>query len=180
MSTDRVQQSTPIIIKGGRQSSLLQRAIEIHANSVFEVTEQFHAQPQDWVQSDSGFTISYVESVVVGAMGTQQQFCQTAKMTHPLTYEFKDSSNNNIFTISEVDVNGGGNYSLHIAVSLPNDYFQITESPKSDDPNWTVSTFDALSAEVYAVEVVDADSIPVCRLLRTGEEDIILNMEPAK
>ena len=180
MSLNRVEQITPVIIKGGRQSGILPEPIAIHANSVFEVTQQFQSQPDDWVQSNSEFTISYIESVVVGELGSGQQYCQTSTMAHPLTYEFKDSSNNNIFTVSEVALNGGSNYSLQISVSLPNDYFQITEAPKSDDPNWTVSTFDTLNTEVYAVEVVDANNVPVCRLLRTEGEDIFLNMEPAQ
>jgi len=178
MSTFMPQQSIPIIIKGGSKSGIIAKPIEIQANSVFEVTEQFQSQPNEWIQSDSGFVISYVESLVIGEMGAGLQFCQTSSMAHPLTYEFKDSESNNIFTIREV-AGGGNNYSLQISVDLPDDYFQITQAPKSDEENWTVSAFDTTNTEVYAVEVVDANSIPVCRLLRASEEDIYLNLEPA-
>jgi len=119
-----------------------------------------------------------VESLTVGEMGAGQQYCQTSSMAHPLTYEFKDSDNNNIFTIKEVS-GSGTDYSLQIAVDLPDDYFQITQSPKSDSPNWTVSAFDTLNTEVSAVEVIDRNDVPVCRLLRANEEDIYLNLEPA-
>jgi hypothetical protein len=178
MSTYMPEQSIPIIIKGGSKSGILAKAIEIHANSVFAVTEQFHAQPSEWIQSDSDFAVSYVESVMVGEMGAGLQFCQTSTMAHPLTYEFKDSDNKNIFTIREV-AGGESNYTLQVAVDLPDDYFQITETSKSEAGNWTVSTFNTTDAEVYAVEVVDANKIPVCRLLRTNEADIYLNLEPA-
>jgi hypothetical protein len=178
MSTFMPEQSIPIIIKGGSKSSIIAKPIEIQANSVFQVTEQFQSQPGEWIQSDSDFAISYVESVMIGDMGAGLQFCQTSSMAHPLTYEFKDSDNNNIFTIKEV-AGGGSNYSLQILVDAAGDFFQITQSPKSDDPNWTASAFDTTNTEVYAVEVVDANDIPVCRLLRPSEEDIYLNLEPA-
>jgi len=175
MSENTVQQTLPVIIKGGK-SGILAKPIEIQANSVFQVSEEFQQQPNDWVQSNSNFAVSYVESVMVGEMGAGLQFCQTAEMSHPLTYEFKDSTDKNIFTIKEV-TNGGGGYSLQITVTMPNDYFQITESAKGE--KWTVSTFDTPDAEVYAVEVIDAAQTPVCRLLRSNEEDIFLNLEPA-
>ena len=177
MSTDKVQQTTPIIIKGGSKSGILAKPIEIHANSIFQVTEQFQSQPSEWIQSDSDFVISYIESVVVGELGAGLQFCQTSSMVHPLTYEFKDSDNSNIFTISETA--GNGNYSLQISVDLPDDYFQITEASKSATEAWTISTFNTMNTEVYAVEVIDANNIPVCRLLRANEEDIYLNLEPS-
>lgn len=177
MSENTVQQSIPIIVKGGSRSGILVTPIEIQANSVFQVSEEFQSQPSEWIQSDSNFSVSYVESVTVGEMGAGLQFCQTSEMSHPLTYEFKDSDDKNIFTIKEV-TNGGGGYSLQISVTTPNDYFQITEGAKAVE-EWTVSTFDTTNAEVYAVEVIDATETPVCRLLRTNEEDIFLNLEPA-
>jgi hypothetical protein len=176
MSTFMPQQSIPIIIKGGTKSGILAKPIEIQANSVFEVTEQFQSEPNEWIQSDSAFTVSYIESLMIGEMGAGLQFCQTSSMAHPLTYEFKDSESSNIFTIKEVAA--GSNYSLQISVDLSGDYFQITQSSKSDG-NWSVSTFNTTNTEVYAVEVVDANNIPVCRLLRANEEDIYLNLEPA-
>jgi hypothetical protein len=178
MSTFMPQQSIPIIIKGGSKSGILAKPIEIQANSTFEVTEQFQSQPNEWIQSDSAFAVSYVESLTIGEMGAGLQFCQTSSMAHPLTYEFKDSESGNIFTIKEVAAAGGSNYSLQISVDLASDYFQITQSSKTDG-NWTVSAFNTTNAEVYAVEVVDANNVPVCRLLRANEEDIYLNLEPA-
>jgi hypothetical protein len=178
MSINKVQQGMPIIIKGGSKSGILAKAIEIQAGGVFRVTEQFQSQPAEWIQSDSDFSISYIESVMVGEMGAGLQFCQTSEMAHPLTYEFKDSEDNNIFTIKEV-AGTGSNYSLQISVDLTGDYFQITEASKSDAENWTGSAFNTTNTEVYAVEVLDAGNIPVCRLLRTSEADIYLNLEPA-
>ncbi len=176
MSENNVQQGIPVIIKGGSKSGILAKAIEIQANSVFSVTQQFQSQPDEWVQSDSDYSISYVESVMVGELGGSLQFCQTSTMAHPLTYEFKDSGGNNIFTIQEVA--NGSNYTLQISVTLANDYFQITEQPKGDEEAWTASTFNTTDPEVYMVEVTDANNVPVCQLLRTEEEDIFLNLEP--
>jgi len=177
MSTKIVQQGMPIIIKGGNKSGILAQAIEIQASGIFQVTEQFQSQPNEWIESNSDFSISYVESVMVGEMGVNLQFCQTSLMAHPLTYEFKDSDNNNIFTIREVA--NGSNYSLQIAVDLADDYFHITEGGKSDNETWSGSVFNTVNPEVYAVEVIDATNTPVCRLLRTNEEDIFLNLEPS-
>jgi hypothetical protein len=177
MSTFQAGQSIPIIIKGGSKSGILAKPIEIHADSAFEVTEQFQSQENEWIQSDSGFSISYVESVVIGENITTSPFCQTSTMAHPLTFEFKDSEYTNIFTVKEI-AGSGTNYLLQISVDLPDDYFQITESPKADDPNWTVSAFDTLNTEVATVVVVDANGVPVCRLPRPSEADIALNLEP--
>ena len=176
MSTLMPQQGMPIIIKGGSRSGVLAKPIAIQASGSFRITESFHAQPDEWIQSGSGFTVSYVESVMVGEMGAGLQFCQTSSMAHPLTYAFKDSEDNNIFTIQEVG--DGSNYSLHIAVAGADNYFQITEQSKASADDWRVSAFNTTDAEVYAVEVIDADNVPVCRLRRTGEDDILLNLEP--
>ena len=176
MSTNQVQQGIPVIIKGGSKSGILAKPIEIHANSVFSITEEFQSQPNDWIQSDSDFSVSYVESLVVGELGNGQQYCQTSTMAHPLTYVFKDSDNNNIFTLQEVA--DGGNYKLQFSVALANDYFEVTEESKEFEEGWTVSAFNTVNSEVYAVEVLDAGNVPVCRLLRSSEEDIYLNLEP--
>jgi len=149
MSTDMPQQGMPIIIKGGSKSGILAKPIEIQAGGIFQVTEQFQSQPDDWIQSDSDFTVSYIESLMVGEMGADLQFCQTSSMAHPLTYIFKDAENNNIFTISEVA--DGGNYSLQISVDLAGDYFQVTEAGKSGS-EWTISTLNSADPEVAAVQ----------------------------
>jgi hypothetical protein len=176
MSINKVQQSIPIIIKGGK-SGIIAKAIEIQANSVFQVTEQFQSQPEEWIQSDSDFAVSYIESIAVGEMGGSLQFCQTSSMAHPLTYAFKDSAKNNIFTLSEVA--DGSNYSLQITVDASGDYFQITEEDKAVSNGWTISTFNTTDPIVYEVEVTDANNIPVCQLLRTNGEDIFLDLEPS-
>jgi hypothetical protein len=176
MSENNLQQGIPVIIKGGSRSGILPKAIEIQANSVFAVTEQFQSQPTEWTQSDSAYSISYVESLMVGELGGSLQFCQTSTMQHPLTYNFKDSDGKNIFTIQEVA--DGGNYLLQISVDLTDDYFQITEQSNSPNETWTASTFNTTNSEVAMVEVLDAGNVPVCQLLRTDEEDIILNIEP--
>lgn len=176
MSTRKVQQTVPVIIKGGR-SGIIAKAIEIQANSVFQITEQFQSQTEEWIQSASDFTVSYIESIDIGEMGGDLQFCQTSSMAHPLTYAFKDSAKNNIFTIQEVA--DGSNYSLQISVDLTDAYFQVTEEDKSVSNGWTVSTFNTMNAIVAEVEVTDANNIPVCQLLRTEEEDIFLNLEPS-
>ncbi len=176
MSINKVQQSVPVIIRGGR-SGIIAKEIEIQADSLFQVTEQYQSQPNQWIESDSAFTVSYIESIAVGEMGAGLQFCQTSSMAHPLTFAFKDSGKNNIFTIQEVA--DGNNYKLQISVDLTNDYFQITEEENSVSGGWTVSTFNTTAAIVYEVEVTDANNIPVCQLLRTEEEDIFLNLEPS-
>ncbi len=176
MSTRKVQQTVPVIIRGGK-SGIIAKAIEIEANSLFHVTQQFQSQPEEWIQSDSDFTVSYIESIDIGEMGGDLQFCQTSSMAHPLTYAFKDSAKNNIFTIQEIA--DGNNYSLQITVDLTNEYFQITQEEKSVSGGWTVSTFSTTNAIVAEVEVTDANNIPVCQLLRTEEEDIFLNLEPS-
>lgn len=176
MSNSKAQQSIPVIIKGGSKSGILAKPIEIQANSSFQVTEEFHSQSNQWIQSDSDFTVSYIESVMIGEMGENLQFCQTSSMTHPLTFTFKDLNNKDIFTIKEVTDNN--NYSLQISVTLPDDYFQIPQTSESSNDNWSNSVFDTADAEVYAVEVTDINDVPVCRLLRNGESDIYLNLEP--
>ena len=176
MSTRKVQQTVPVIIRGGR-SGLIAQAIVIEANSVFQITEQFQSQQEEWLQSDSDFAVSYIESIDIGEMGGDLQFCQTSSMAHPLTYAFKDSAKNNIFTIQEIA--DGDNYKLQISVDLPNDYFQVTEEDKAVSNGWTVSTFSTTNALVAVVEVIDSHNTPVCQLIRTEEEDIFLNLEPS-
>jgi hypothetical protein len=177
MSTDMPQQASPIIIKGGSKSGIIAKAIEIWASGDFQITQQFQSQPDEWIESASDFSVSYVESVVVGEMGTNQQYCQTSLMTHPLTYAFKDSNNNDIFTVQEVVADKG--YTLQISVDSTNDYFQVDGSSPIPSEKWTNSTFNTTNTEVYAVEVKDANNVPVCRLLRANGEDIYLNLEPA-
>lgn len=174
MSINKVGQGMPIIIKGGK-SGIITQAIEIQGNGIFQITQPFQLQQEEWIQSDSDFTVSYVESINVGEMGGNLQFCQTSPMAHPLTYFFKDSNKNNIFTIKEVL--DGSDYSLQITVDLPNEYFQITDGGKSGE--WTVSTFSTTNSMVGIVEVKDANNIPVCQLIRANEEDIFLNLEPS-
>ena len=175
MSTKKVQQGIPVIIKGGSKSGIIAKAIEIDANSIFSVTQEFQSEPSEWTQSDSAFAISYVESVMVGEMGANLQFCQTSSMAHPLKYTFKDSDDNNIFTIQEASE--GSNYSLQISVDSHGNYFQITQSAKGDD-NWTTSTFNTLSIVVSVVEVTDVNNTPVCQFLVNDGENIYLNLEP--
>ncbi len=178
MTTDIVRQGIPIIIKGGGGSSLSATAIEIQATSVFQVTEEFQSQANEWIQSDSDFSISYVESVMIGEPGENMQFCQTSSMAHPLTFAFKDGKDETIFTIAEVA--DGGNYVLQISVDVPDDYFQITQAAESESNNndWSVSIFNPSAAEIFAVDVTDSNNVMVCRLLRTNEADISLNLEP--
>ena len=176
MSENNLQQGIPVIIKGGSKSGSLPRAIEIQANSVFSITEQFQSQPNDWTQSDSDYSVSYVESITVGELGGNLQFCQTSTMAHPLTFNFKDSEGKNIFTIQEVA--DGFNYLLQISVDLTDDYFQVTDQSNSPNETWTASTFNTTDSEVAIVEVINANNVPVCQLLRTDVEDIILNIEP--
>lgn len=172
------QQGAPIIIKGGG-SSLSATAIEIHSTSVFQVTEEFQSQPNEWIQSDSDFLTNYVESVMIGEPGENMQFCQISSMAHPLTFAFKDGKDANIFTIAEVA--DSGNYTLQISVDVSDDYFQITQAAESASNNndWFVSIYNQTGAEVFAVEVTDSNNVLVCRLLRTNEDDISLNLEPA-
>ena len=175
MSEDLPQQSLPVIIKGGSHRGIIATAIEIEVDGGFQVTQEFQSQADDWIQSDSDFSVSYVESVMVGEMGESLQFCQTSLMTHPLTYEFEDDKGTIIFTIKEVSA--GGDYSLQISVAKSGDYFHITKSSEKD--SWSTSLFDTTNAEVAAVEVKDANNVPVCRLLRANEENIYLNLEPS-
>ena len=176
MSTRKVQQTTPIIIKGGR-SGLIAQAIVIEANSVFRITEQFQSQSEEWIQSESNFAVSYIESIDIGEMGGDLQFCQTSSMEHPLTYAFKDSAKNNIFTIQEIA--DGKNYKLQITVDLTGEYFQVTEEDKAVSNGWTVSTFSTTNVMIAEVEVTDAHNTPVCQFIRTDEEDTFLNLEPS-
>ena len=175
MSSDLPQQGIPVIIKGGSHKGIIATAIELQVDGGFQVTQEFQSQADNWIQSDSDFSVSYVESVMVGEMGDSLQFCQTSLMTHPLTYEFQDDKGAIIFTIKEVAA--AGDYSLQISVGKSGDYFHITKS--SDPGSWSTSLFNSTDAEVAAVEVKDADNTPVCRLLRANEEDIYLNLEPS-
>lgn len=177
MTKPNLQQGTPIVVRGGNKSGIIPKPISINADGVFQVTQEFQAQPTNWVESSSEFVISYVESINVGQMGSGLQYCQTSSMSHPLRYEFKDDKSANIFTITEVPTNGG--FSLKVDVLAPNDFFHITEESKEGGESWVESAFDQPTAEVYAVEVVDSTNTPVCRLIRSSEEDIYLNLEPA-
>jgi hypothetical protein len=177
MSIQKVQQVTPVIIKGGSRSGIVPTPIQIRANSVFQVTEEYDSKPSEWIQSASEFSVSYIESVVIGDMGAGQQFCQTSTMTHPLTYQFKDSEGNKIFTINEVTNSNG--YGIQISVDLSEYYFDITEEAGSNGESWSISTLNSSDPLVYSVEVVNAGSIAVCRLLRADGEDIFLNLEPS-
>lgn len=82
------EQSTPIIIKGGSKKSSI--PIRLEPNSTFEVTQSYQSQPNDWVQSGSDFSVSYIESLNIGSLSNNPQYCQTSSMAHPLTYAFKD------------------------------------------------------------------------------------------
>ncbi len=177
MSTNRALQNTPIIIKGGKGTGITASGIEIQANSVFQVTESFQSQQNDWIQSDSNFTVTYVESVVVGEVSAGMQFCQTSSMAHPLTYAFKNSKDVTIFTIKEVA--DGDNFYLQINVDASNDYFQITQGNQSSGNDWTGSVFNTVNVIINSVEVTDANDVAVCLLLRANEEDIVLNLEPS-
>lgn len=168
------EQSTPIIIKGGNKKSSI--PIRLEPNSTFEVTQSYQSQPNDWVQSGSDFSVSYIESLNIGSLSNNPQYCQTSSMAHPLTYAFKDDEDKNIFIITEVA--DGNNYTLEISVQYPNSYFQITEAA-SGTGKWLESDFNSsLDAEVAAVEVTDADNVPVCRISRTDDSEIIMNLEP--
>lgn len=176
MSSDLPQQSVPIIIKGGSKKSLT--PIRITAYSQFQITESFQSESDDWIQSDSDFSVSYIESFEVGEIGGNLQFCQTAPMSHPLTFTFKDSDNNNIFTVTEVA--DGSNYGLHIAVQYSGGFFQVEQTSElAGGINWSESVFDPPDAEVYLVEVTDSSNTPVCQIIRpTDDSDIFLNLEP--
>jgi hypothetical protein len=97
-------------------------------------------------------------------------------MAHPLTFNFKDSQGKKIFTIHEIS--NGVNYVLQISVDVTDDYFQITGQSNSSGESWTASTFNTTESEVGMIEVLDNNNVPVCQLMRTDEEDIILNLEP--
>jgi hypothetical protein len=179
MSSDIPEQSVPIIIKGGTKKT--STPIRINAYSPFHITESIKTESiksvsEDWTQSDSDFSVSYVESVV---LGSNQQFCQTSSMSHPLTFTFKDSDNNTIFTVTEVAA-AGTNYDLHISVEYSGGFFQVEETSESADSNdWSESVFDPSDAEIHLVEVTDSSHIPVCQLVRTDDEsDFFLNLEP--
>ena len=176
MSTDLPQQSTPIIIKGGK-GGILATPIKFQAYSVFVVTQHLQSQPLQWTQSDSNYSVSYIESLVVGEMGVgEQQFCQTATMAHPLTYTFMDAEKNPIFTVQEIA--DSGNFKLQITVDAAGDYFEVTQESKAVPDAWTESTFSSTDAVVYMVEVKDSTNTPVCQLVRGEEEDIFLDLEP--
>lgn len=173
MTKPLLKQGLPIIVRGGSRTG--QKPISIEADGVFEVTQQFQAQPNDWIESGSDFLISYVESVMVGEMGPDLQFCQTSSMSHPLRFEFKNDKDANIFTLTEVAATGG--YNVRIDVQMPNDFFQITSAGNSGS-TWTASDFDTAATAIVAIEVVDSNEVPVCRLLCADEQNICLNLEP--
>jgi hypothetical protein len=182
MSNYLPQQGMPIIIKGGGKKGIVTNAIQIQTPGDFQITQPFQSQQDDWIQSDSNFSISYVESIMLGQMDENLQFCQTSLMTHPLTFEFKNKKGLNIFTIKEIL--DSGNYYLQITVVMEDDYFQVTEESEStgaetSNGDWSVSLFNTTDVDLYAVEVTDANDVPVCRLVRANEEDISLNLEPA-
>jgi len=174
MSIKNLKQGLPIIIRGGSRSG--GKPISIQADGVFEITQQFQAQPNDWIESGSDFLVSYIESVMIGEMGPELQFCQTSSMSHPLRFEFKNDKDANIFTLSEIAATGG--YNVRIDVQMPDEYFEITQSGNSGE-TWTASDFDSEAAAIAAVEVVDSNEVPVCRLLCPDGESICLNLEPA-
>jgi hypothetical protein len=177
MTNDLPQQATPIIIKGGTRGVIAAKAIEIEANGLFLIIEQFQSSPNEWTQSNSEFNVSYIESVVVGDMGNDQQFCQTSTMAHPLTYAFNDTDGSTIFTVREVAAAKG--FMLQITVDSTDDYFQVDSQSVTPPDTWSTSTFNTTDAEVYSIEVADANNVPVCRLLRANGENIYLNLEPA-
>ena len=166
MSADLPQQGMPIIIKGGNKKSSI--PISIEPNGTFAVTQSYQSQPNDWIQSDSDFSISYIESLNIGSLSNNPQYCQTSTMAHPLTYAFKDDQDKNIFLMTEVaDVD---NYTLKISVQYPNSYFQITQSAGAG--NWTESVFNtSMETEIAAVEITDANKVPVCRISRTDDAE---------
>lgn len=168
------EQSVPIIIKGGNKKSSI--PIRLEPNSNFQITESYQSQSNDWLKSDSDFSVSYIESLNIGSLSGEPQFCQTSTMAHPVTYAFKDDQDKNIFLITEVA--DGNNYSLEISVQYPNSYFQVTQSAPGVG-NWTESVFNSsLDAEIAVVEVTDHNNVPVCRISRTDDSDIFLNLEP--
>jgi hypothetical protein len=176
MSSDLPQQTTPVIIKGGSKKASI--PIRINAYSTFQVTESFQSESDDWIQSESDFTVSYIESFEVGEPGGNLQFCQTAFMLHPLTFAFKDSNNTTILTITEVA--DGAAYDLHIAVQYSGGFFQIEQTSElAEGTDWSESVFEPADAEIYLVEVTDRNNLPVCQIIRaTDESDIFLNLEP--
>ncbi len=176
MSSDLPQQTTPIIIKGGSKKASI--PIRINAYSTFQITESFQSQSDDWIQSASDFSVSYIEAVDVGEPGGNLQFCQTSSMSHPLTFAFKDSDNNTIFTVTEAA--DGANYDLQIAVQYSGGFFKIEQTSElAEGTDWSESIFDPSDVEVYMVEVTDSHNVPVCQIIRpTEESDIFLNLEP--
>jgi hypothetical protein len=183
MSSNLPQQSTPIIIKGGSKKA--STPIRINAYSTFQITEEFQSESDEWIQSESDFSISYIEAIEVGEPGGNLQFCQTSSMSHPLTFMFKDSNNTTIFTVTEVA--DGSNYDLHIAVQYSGGFFQVEQTSEQvgqtseleSGSDWSESVFDPSDAEIYLVEVTDSNNVPVCQIIRpTEESDIFLNLEP--
>lgn len=179
MSSDLPQQSVPIIIKGGNKKT--SSRIQINSLSLFQITQEFQSQADEWLQSSSDFELSYVESLNLVSLTGDAQFCQTSTMSHPLTYAFKDDQDKNIFIISEVA--DGNNYKLSISVQYPNSYFQIAQQSSEGMTNgngWTESIFNSgsLDAEVVKIEVTDSTGTPVCQLLRSTDEEITLSVEP--
>lgn len=176
MSSGLPQQSVPIIIKGGNKKSSI--PIRINANSTFQITEEFQSQSSDWIESASDFSVSYIESLNIGSLSGNPQFCQTSSMAHPLKYAFKDDVDKDIFTI--VEVADGNNYKLQISVGYSGSYFQVEQTSEATiNGEWTDSVFNsATETEVVAVEVTDSNDVPVCRISRADDSDIFLNLEP--
>lgn len=177
MSAKLPEEITPIIIKGGSKKS--STPIRINANSTFQITESFQSESDDWIQSESDFSVSYIESVVFGELGGSQQFCQTSSMLHPLKFTFKDSDNNTIFTVTEIAASGA-DFDLHISVEYSGGFFQVEQTSQlAGGTDWSESVFDPSDAEIYLVEVTDRNNTPVSQLIRTDDEsDIFLDLEP--
>ncbi len=181
MSPDMPQQSIPIIIKsgggGGGEIDQAKTPIDINANSIFKVTEEYNSQPTDWLKSDSHFTVSYVESIAIGENGKNMQFCQTSRMSHPLTFAFKDAKGKAIFTI--VETADDKNFSLQFSVDYPDCYFQVSDTSKTASKGfWSDSIFSMSGMNIHIIEVIDSNNIPVCQLLRFDNAEIFLNLEP--
>lgn len=175
MSSDLPQQSTPIVVKTGNKQLFI--PIRINAYSEFQITEGIQTGSDDWTQSQSDFSISYVESINIGEPGGSQQFCQTSTMSHPLTFTFKDSDDNDIFTITEIA--SGSVFGLHIGVQFAGGFFHVEQATGKGGEDWSESVFDPSDTEISTVEVKDSNDVPVCQFVITsGESDIFLDLEP--
>lgn len=179
MSSDLPQQSLPIIIKGGNK--LTSNRIQFNSLSLFQVTQNFQSQSDEWLQSSSVFDLSYIESLNLVSPTGDAQFCQTSRMSHPLTYAFKDDQGDNIFVITEVADNNNS-FTLSVDVQYPDSYFKIVPQSSEAAPtgnDWTESVFYSQSeTEVAQIEVIDKHGIPVCQFMRSQDEEITLPVEP--